>query len=49
MTTRFTIIFEQDMDPISRGAFGLWLDASIRAEAEDDPESAHGPFIVTIS
>lgn len=49
MGTRFTITFDQDMDEISSGAFGLWLDSTIRADAEDDPESDHGPFSVTIS
>lgn len=46
--TRFTITFEQPMDATTAGAFGLWLDATIRASAEDDPESDHGPFRVSI-
>lgn len=49
MGTRFTITFERDMDDLTSGAFGLWLDATIRASAEDDPESDHGPFGITIS
>jgi hypothetical protein len=49
MGTRFSVTFEQDMDEISAGGFGLWLDATIRASAEDDPESDHGPFSVAIS
>lgn len=48
MSTRFTITFEQDMDDITSGAFGLWLDMIIRSSAEDDPESDHGPFRITV-
>ncbi len=47
--TRFTVTFERDMDEISKGGFGLWLDSTIRASAEDDPESDHGPFQITVS
>lgn len=44
----FTITFEKAMDPISGGSFALWLESTIRCEAEDDPESDHGPFKITI-
>lgn len=46
MSTTFTITFENDMDRLTRGAFGLWLESTIRCEAEDDPESDHGPFMI---
>lgn len=48
MGTRIIITFEQDMDDVTAGAFGLWLDSVLKAEAEDDPESDHGPFTVTV-
>lgn len=48
MATTFTITFEQDMSTLSAGGFALWLDSCIRAEAEDDPGSDHGPFTVAI-
>lgn len=50
MSTQFTIAFDQDMDEITAGGFGLWLDMVIRSSAEDDPEqSDHGPFSITIT
>lgn len=49
MSTQFTVTFDQNMDDITSGGFGLWLDAVIRASAEDDPESNHGPFHITIT
>lgn len=49
MSTRITVTFDQDMDDITSGAFGLWLDSTIRSSAEDDPESDHGPFRISIS
>jgi hypothetical protein len=48
MSTQFTVTFDEDMDEVSKGGFGLWLDAIIRASAEDDPESDHGPFRITL-
>lgn len=49
MSTQFTITFDQNMDDLDSGAFGLWLDSTIRASAEDDPESDHGRFQVAIT
>lgn len=49
MSTRITITFERDMDNITSGGFGLWLDSVIRSSGQDDPESDHGPFTITIS
>jgi hypothetical protein len=43
----FTIKFDRPMDDLTAGAFGLWLESTIRASAEDDPESDHGPFSIS--
>lgn len=46
MAKQFIITFERDMDDVSAGGFGLWLDMVLRNSVQDDPESDHGPFSV---
>jgi hypothetical protein len=42
MGTTVTITFDKTMTDLDAGAFGLWLDATIRASAHDDPGADYG-------